>query len=346
MTATPFIGPLMLDLEGLTISQVEHELLASPAVGGVILFARNYDNPGQLCALVSSIRAINPHLIIAVDQEGGRVQRLKSGFTRLPPMRALGLHFEKAGEQGLSDIKKIGWLLAAEVLACDIDISFTPVLDLDHGIAEVIGDRAFGACAETIVAAGQALIDGLHEAGMACTGKHYPGHGGVIADSHHEIPIDTRKKQELEQDMIPFRQLARSLDAVMPAHVIYPAYDDKPAGFSSVWLKKLRSELGFEGVIFSDDLTMEGASVAGSFSARAEAAMVAGCDMVLVCNHRQGAEEVLEYFSRVPQVNNPRLALMLQRSKPAQSLKELQQSNAWKEAKEIVDRLNDASDTP
>lgn len=304
------LGPLMLDINGLHTTAADRELLAHPQVGGLILFARNYQSPTQLSELIDEIRAVRPDIIIAVDQEGGRVQRLKEGFTRLPPMRCFGELYQKEPEQALQLARQTGWLMAAEVLAEGIDLSFAPVLDIDCEISDVIGDRAFASCADEITAISSAFIDGMHEAGMVATAKHYPGHGGVKADSHIAIPVDERSFEEIDQqDLQPFRALAHSYDAVMPAHVIYSAVDDQPAGFSQYWLQTLlRQDMGFDGVIFSDDLSMEGASVAGNFAERAEAALSAGCDMVLVCNDRTAALEVLEYLDSAAISPNQRLS--------------------------------------
>ncbi|WP_328986783.1 beta-N-acetylhexosaminidase [Thiorhodovibrio winogradskyi] len=288
----------MLDLEGETLSGEERELLDHPAVGGVILFSRNYHHPEQLRALVGEIRAVSGRsLLIAVDQEGGRVQRFRDGFTRFPPARVFGqLHASDpaAACQAASDL---AWLLANELLEVGVDFSFAPVLDLDHGLSAVIGDRAFAADPDTVSALAGAWVAGVHAVGMAACGKHFPGHGGVVEDSHAEFPVDRRPAALLrEADLQPFKALiAAGLDAVMPAHVVYPAVDTQPAGFSALWLKQiLREELGFEGVIFSDDLSMTAAEVAGSYPDRARLALKAGCDMVILCNNRLAAMSVVE----------------------------------------------------
>ncbi len=287
------IAPLMLDLDGIELSEEEKELLQHPLTGGVILFTRNYESVEQLNQLVKAIRATtNTGILISVDHEGGRVQRFRKEFTELPAIAKLSEndHSEKSSYQH-------GWLMAAEVRAMDIDFSFAPVLDINYGVSEVIGDRAFNQDPQVISHLATEYIKGMRDAGMASTGKHFPGHGAVTEDSHHEIPRDSRPRTEIWQaDIIPFAELIKQgLDAVMPAHVIYSEIDDKPAGFSPYWLQTvLRKELNFDGVIFSDDLTMEGASVMGGFTERAEAAMHAGCDMVLVCNNRQGVIEVID----------------------------------------------------
>ena len=287
------ISPLMLDLDSIELTEEEKEILQHPLTGGVILFTRNYESIEQLEQLVQSIRSsTNNDLLISVDHEGGRVQRFRSEFTELPAIA-------KLSENDHSEINAYqhGWLMAAEVRAMGIDFSFAPVLDINYGVSEVIGDRAFSQDPQVVSQLAAEYIKGMRGAGMASTGKHFPGHGAVTEDSHHEIPRDTRSREEIWQaDIIPFVELIKSgLDAVMPAHVIYTEIDDKPAGFSPYWLQDiLREELNFDGVIFSDDLTMEGASVMGGYTERAEAAMQAGCDMVLVCNNREAAIEVID----------------------------------------------------
>lgn len=290
------LGALMLDLEGHTLTDAEQELIRHPHVGGIILFARNYQNVAQVRALVAAIRAIRPELILAVDQEGGRVQRFREGFVTLPPMKVFGDLFATDPDEARQRSYQCGWLMASEVLAVGVDISFAPILDVDCGISQVIGNRAFHADPQIAVKLLRDFIRGMHDAGMAATGKHFPGHGSVAADSHVALPVDERSWAEIEAlDLVPFAALSRELQGVMPAHVIYSRIDPHPAGFSPFWLQDiLRERLGFDGVIFSDDLSMEGAVATGSFSDRANAALDAGCDMVLVCNHRVGALEVLK----------------------------------------------------
>ncbi len=330
----------MIDLEGLTLTAEEEHLIANEFVGGIILFTRNYEDRHQLGLLIRAIRDIKPNILIAVDQEGGRVQRFKHDYTRLPAMQCLGEIYQEDTERSLKVARELGWLLAAELLCEDIDISFAPVLDLDFGISSVIGDRSFAGNPESVIALAGALMQGMHEAGMACTAKHFPGHGGVAADSHIDIPVDERDIEEISlNDLAVFSALASQYDAVMPAHVIYPAIDQKPAGFSQKWLAILREQCGFKGVVFSDDLSMEGASVAGSFADRAEAALEAGCDMVLVCNHREGAKEVLRYFESQSPVENKRLPKMLLRSKPAKSFEELKQLERWHTAERLINSI-------
>ena len=291
------IAPLMLDLQDTVLSAEEKELLAHPLTGGVILFTRNYESIEQLEYLVKQIRRSTPRqLLIAVDHEGGRVQRFREEFTTLPALAKL--YEASDNEQTFLQLSHHhGWLMASELRAVDVDFSFAPVLDLNYGVSEVIGDRAFHRQPETVSTLAIEYIKGMREAGMASTGKHFPGHGAVAADSHIDIPIDKRSFDEIwTQDMQPFAELIKKgLDAIMPAHVIYPNIDKQPAGFSSIWLQEiLRQKLAFDGVIFSDDLSMQGASFIGGFTERAEAALVAGCDMVLVCNDRKGAIEVMD----------------------------------------------------
>lgn len=304
---------VMLDIGGTSLTAEDRELLAHPATGGLIFFSRNYESPQQITALARAVRDVRPDILIAVDQEGGRVQRFRDGFTRLPPMRVLGERYENDPGQARDDARKLGYLMASELVACGIDISFAPVLDLDYGQSTVIGDRSFHGGAEQVVALAGAFIDGMADAGMAATGKHFPGHGYVVADSHLELPVDERTMAEIEAaDLVPFRALAPRLAGVMPAHVVYSQVDENPAGFSPFWLKDvLRARLGFQGLIFSDDLAMAGAAATGSYPDRARAAFTAGCDMVLVCNDRAGAIEVLTWLENWQAPTHPVLATTL-----------------------------------
>ncbi|OZI17755.1 beta-N-acetylhexosaminidase [Bordetella genomosp. 7] len=292
-------GPVMVDIAGATLTKEEKRRLRHPLVGGVILFARNFESREQLRALTRKIhRARQEPLLIAVDHEGGRVQRFRTdGFTPLPPMQALGKVWDADPLAAMRMATEAGYVLAAELRACGVDLSFTPVLDLDYGVSQVIGNRAFHRDARVVTMLARALAQGLALAGMAACGKHFPGHGFVGADSHHEIPVDPRTLERiLKDDAAPYAWLGDAvLPAVMPAHVIYPKVDKHPAGFSRRWVQDiLRGQLGYDGVVFSDDLTMEGASVAGDILARAQAALQAGCDMVLVCNRPDLADELLE----------------------------------------------------
>ena len=287
------LGPLMIDIAGLELSALDRERLMQPLVGGVILFARNYCDPQQLTALCSAIHALrSPALPIAIDHEGGRVQRCREGFTRVPAMRHLGEWWDRDAAAARAAAADIGYLLAAELRDCGVDFSFTPVLDLDWGPSGVIGDRAFHRDPAAVAALAGALIEGLRAAGMGCCGKHFPGHGWVAADSHLAMPVDERSLAGMAADLEPYRHL--TLDAVMPAHVVYPLVDHRPAGFSPVWIGMLRNEFGFDGAIFSDDLSMEGASFAGDMVQRAEAAWTAGCDVLLVCNAPDAVADLLE----------------------------------------------------
>ena len=298
------LGPVMLDLAGSRVAPEEREILRHPSVGGVILFARNFESPRQLLALTAEIRALRrPELLIAVDHEGGRVQRFQEGFTRIPPMRLLGERWDAGAAQARILAESTGYVVAAELRMHGVDFSFAPVLDVDFGSSSVIGDRAFSDDPEVIAALAGAFVAGLAAGGAASVGKHFPGHGFVKADSHVDVPVDERELGEIEAaDLLPYRELIkRDLSGIMPAHVIYPKVDKRPAGFSPVWLKEvLRGRLGFEGMIFSDDLSMEGASVAGGVVQRAEAALAAGCDMILVCNAPQAASEVLDGLKAGP----------------------------------------------
>ncbi len=306
-------GPVMIDVAGTALTDEERERLLDPLVGGVILFARNYTGSEQLRALTADIRALrDPALIIAVDHEGGRVQRFRSdGFTRLPSMRCLGASWEQDHAAALDAARAAGFVLAAELRAHGVDLSFAPVLDLDYGTCRAIGNRAFHRDPQVVAALAQAVVAGMAQAGMGAVGKHFPGHGFVEADSHHEVPVDARDFDTLwNEDIAPYRhRLGRQLAGVMPAHVIYPNADPsaepQPAGFSPFWLKDvLRTRLGFQGVVFSDDLNMEGARVAGDIVGRAKAAYEAGCDMLLVCNRPDLAAELLDRWAPLPDAEN------------------------------------------
>lgn len=288
--------PIVLDVTGLVLNDEDRRRIANPLVGGVILFARNFSTRKQLAALTQSIRQIRQDMLICIDHEGGRVQRARTdGLTHLPAMARIGEIWNQDPMLGLRAAIACGYILAAELRACDIDFSFTPVLDLNYQRSQVIGDRALHADPRVVSMLALGLIQGLSLAGMRHCGKHFPGHGYVEADSHVDVPIDTRSFQEIqEQDIVPYQTLHLGLSAVMPAHVIYSKVDERPAGFSSYWLQKiLREQLGFHGVIFSDDLSMVGASVMGNVVNAGQAALQAGCDMVLICNQPEYADELL-----------------------------------------------------
>jgi beta-N-acetylhexosaminidase len=315
------LGPLMVDIDGTQLTADDKKKLRHPLVGGVILFTRNYSSLTQLTELTAEIHALRtPPLLIAVDHEGGRVQRFREEFTRLAPMRELGSIWDEHHGQARHLAQQMGYVLAAELRAAGVDFSFTPVLDVDYGQSCVIGDRAFQSDPQAIADLAHSLMSGLKSGGMAAVGKHFPGHGYIEADSHIAMPVDQRLYAEIDMnDLIPFRKMIDfGLSGIMPAHVIYPQVDARPAGFSEVWLKKiLRGELGFEGCIFSDDLSMEGAAVAGSVLQRAESALKAGCDMVLVCNDPNAADRLLgELHWDIPAISVIRLARMRGRPNP------------------------------
>ena len=298
------LGPLLIDLKGLALSADERELLAHPLVGGVILFSRNYQDRAQLAALTAAIHAVRtPRLLIAVDHEGGRVQRFRHEFTELPALASLGALYEQNVPRALEEAADLGWLMAAELRAHEVDFSFAPVLDLYTSHSKVINDRAFHATPEIVARLGQAYMRGMHAAGMGAVGKHFPGHGTVSADSHHELPIDRRTLETLRlRDLVPFRLLAAAgIEGIMPAHILFPAVDSLPVGYSRVWIEEiLRQELGFMGAVFSDDLSMSGAAISVSPIERAELALAAGCDMCLLCNDRSAVIAVLDRLKVAP----------------------------------------------
>lgn len=292
------LGPLMVDIAGTELAVEDRDFLRHPLIGGVILFTRNYADPRQLHALTQTIHELrNPPLLVAVDHEGGRVQRFRDGFTSLPAARRYGELFDSDEKQGLRLAEMGGWLMAAELRALGVDLSFAPVLDLDHGVSTVIGDRAFHRDADAVARLAQAWIQGMKRAGMAATGKHFPGHGGIAADSHTELPVDNRPYADLAQrDLRSFARLIRNnLPAVMLAHVVYPQVDAVPASFSTNWIQReLRGRFDFRGAVFCDDLSMAGAHVIGDYPQRARVALAAGCDMLPVCNNRSGAVEIVD----------------------------------------------------
>lgn len=303
------LGSLMIDVVSTLLTEADRRRLLHPLVGGVILFTRNYESPEQISALCAEIHALrHPHLLIGIDHEGGRVQRFRAGFTAIPPMRELGQVWDAHPQRARLLARDAGYVLGAELRAVGVDFTFAPVLDLDYGGSRVIGDRAFHAQPKAVFELAHAVMLGLHDAGMSACGKHFPGHGFVTADSHVEIPRDARSPAEIQYDIGPFRQMIEhGLAAIMPAHVIYSQVDARPAGFSERWLGQvLRHDLHFEGVIFSDDLSMEGASVAGDVVARTEAAWAAGCDMALICNRPDRVDEVLARVKR----NTPATSLI------------------------------------
>jgi beta-N-acetylhexosaminidase len=291
------LGPVMLDIEGFALNPADRALLREPAVGGVILFSRNYESPSQIADLVAEIKAVrSPPLLIAVDHEGGRVQRFRDGFTEIPPMRRLGHLYDEDEEAGVKLTETCGWLASAELRAMGIDLSFTPCVDLDWGVSEVIGDRSFHKDPAKVATLASALCRGMRDAGMAAVAKHFPGHGAVVADSHLKLPVDRRGFGDVLDDMRPYENLVsrRQIGAVMMAHVIYEEMDTAPAGFSEFWIKtQLRNQLGFDGAVFCDDLNMKAAESFGSMPQRAKLALDAGCDMVLICNNRPAAQHAV-----------------------------------------------------
>jgi beta-N-acetylhexosaminidase len=308
------LGPLMLDVAGLELTAADRELLAAPAVGGVILFTRNYASREQLNALTRSIHALRtPPLIVSVDHEGGRVQRFREGFTALPSAHLIGRQYDIDPRSAHALAEDVGYILAAELLACGVDLSFAPVLDLARGVSEVIGDRAFHRDPGVVGELGQACMTGMRAAGMAAVAKHFPGHGAVVADSHVSQPVDRRFLEEIEEDMAPFARLVRAGAAgMMMAHVVYPALDSLPASLSQRWIHGLlRQQLDFRGVVCCDDLSMAGAAVTADPLERARLALAAGCDLLLVCNDRAAAERLVEaladYSDPVSQVRLARM---------------------------------------
>ncbi len=341
------LGPVMLDLASFELTQEEREVLQHPLVGGVILFSRNFHSVEQLQQLVTEIHALrHPHLLVAVDHEGGRVQRFRDGFSLIPAMRHFGEIYDKQPQRAHMLAETAGWVMASELRAVGIDFSFAPVLDIDYGVSSVIGDRAFHHDPQIITELAHACMKGMQHAGMAATGKHFPGHGAVAADSHVDIPVDEREYKEIYvKDIVPFkRMIQHGMAAVMPAHVIYSQVDSLPAGFSSFWLKEvLRQRLGFQGVIFSDDLDMKGASViAEKYSERADKALDAGCDMVLVCNNPEAAREVIDNLGAYDNAVS-HLRLVRMHGKHHVDMTELHRTAKWKKS---VDQLKRYQDDP
>jgi beta-N-acetylhexosaminidase len=295
MTMT--LGPLMIDVQGTTLTQEDGDVLAHPLVGGVILFTRNFESIEQLERLVADIRAVrSPPLLVTVDQEGGRVQRLRNDFTILPPMRTIGREYDIDAAAGRLVARQCGWLMAAELRAVGIDMSFAPCVDLDYGVSTVIGDRSFHRDPRVVAELAVAFMSGMRDAGMAATAKHFPGHGAVVPDSHVAMPVDRRPLVDMDGDLYPYERLIdNGLASVMAAHVVFEDVDSMPAGFSRLWLQdELRGRLEFPGAIFTDDLSMAGAGVVGDMAQRAQAAIEAGCDVLTICNNRQGVLQVID----------------------------------------------------
>lgn len=328
------LGPVMVDLNGIALEPDERELLAHPLVGSVILFSRNYESPEQLQRLVAEIHAIRtPALLVAVDHEGGRVQRFKEGFTLLPPMRAIGRCYNGSRSDGLVLARQLGWLMAAELRAHGIDMSVAPCVDLDYGVSQAIGDRALHPDAAAVGELAVAYMLGMREAGMVATAKHFPGHGAVVADSHASLPVDRREWADIEADLLPYRRLiANGLPAAMAAHVLFPSVDAMPASLSPRWIGGLlRGELGFQGAVFADDLSMAGAAAFGDIDRRAGLALAAGCDALPVCNDRAA---VLRLLDAMPKAGDPvsRLRLARLRGRDAVELQAMRSDPRWQES--------------
>ncbi|MEM8549091.1 MAG: beta-N-acetylhexosaminidase [Pseudomonadota bacterium] len=332
------LGPVMLDVNGTALSPADRDLLRAPAVGGVILFKRNFSSPEQLKSLVAEIKSLRtPELLVAVDQEGGRVQRFGYPFSILPPAGWFGLLYDRDPEMATMLAREAGWLLAAELVAAGVDLSFAPVLDLQRGVSHVIGDRALHRRPDAVVALASALMGGMREAGMAAVGKHYPGHGAVVADSHEELPVDRREYPDISTDLSVFERMSeRGLPAVMTAHVVYSELDPLPASFSQWWLQsELRERVGFRGAIFSDDLSMKATDGFGDLPRRANMALAAGSDMVLVCNDRPGAERVVDALEDYLQPQSmARLARL--RATPPQACPSLCDQPRWQSAESLL----------
>lgn len=336
------LGPLMVDVAGTALSAEDRELLRHPAVGGVILFTRNYQDPGQLAALAGEIHALRtPALVVAVDQEGGRVQRFRSGFTALPALRQVGHKLDESHGQGLALARAHGWMMAAELLACGVDFSFAPCVDLDYGLSTVIGDRSFHARAAAVAELAAAYMHGMRDAGMAATAKHFPGHGAVVSDSHVTLPVDRRELADMDQDLRPYRLLIENgLPAVMVSHVLYPQVDAVPASFSARWIGGvLRDELQFRGLVFSDDLSMLATAAMGDIVQRSTRALAAGCEVLLVCNARAQVVALLDGL-RVERDPALHLKLARMRGRPAFDTAGLRTSAHWQQCGQALARCS------
>lgn len=326
------MGPIIFDIAGLTLTAEDQELIRHPLIGGIIFFSRNYESPAQMLDLVRSIRAIRSEFLLCVDQEGGRVQRFKKGMSDLPSLRALG---KKADENKLLEAERLsyrlGCLMALEMRALGLDLSFAPVLDLDRGISTVIGDRAFHHDPAIVTTLAIAYMKGMQAAGMQAVGKHFPGHGAVALDSHHALPTDERALRLIEEDLRPFRSLIQQgMAGVMPAHIIFSTVDNVPVGFSKRWLQTiLREQCGFQGAIVSDDLSMEGAAIIGDYPERARVALEAGCDFLLICNRREEVKNVLENLKFKDSSFSLRNRLNLLAKGGAPHWEHLKQTEAW-----------------
>jgi beta-N-acetylhexosaminidase len=336
------LGPLMVDVAGLELTSEDREVLAHPLVGSVILFTRNYADPEQLQRLVAQVHAVrSPRLLVAVDHEGGRVQRFRPGFTTLPPVRLIGHQFDLDRNAGLQLARQHGWLMASELLACGLDISFAPCVDLDYGLSEVIGDRAFHSRGAAVGELAVAYMHGMRDAGMSATAKHFPGHGAVVADSHLALPVDRRDFTDLADDLTPYRRLIdNNLAAVMVAHILFPQVDARPASLSRRWIGGvLRGELRFGGAIFADDLSMAGAASYGDIVARASEALAAGCDVLPVCNSRPSVLRLLDGLRVTPDpashLRQARLRAHAHPQRPA-----LLASGQWRSCREALEQCS------
>ncbi len=339
------MGPIILDLTGLTLSTEEREILTHPQVGGIIFFARNYESPKQLRELVLQIRACSKErLLLTVDQEGGRVQRFLSGFTPLPSLGSIGQLYEKNPEEAKLFAKTHGWLMATEILALGVDLSFAPILDLDNGLNQVIGKRSFNANPMVVAQLACSAIQGMNSAGMCAVGKHFPGHGSVTSDTHTHFTVDSRDYKTIEEnDLIPFAQLSPYLDGMMASHIVYSEVDPLPCGFSPFWLQTiLRKNFNFSGAIFTDDLSMLAVQTMGNISERVQLALQAGCDGLLICNNRKDAISALEYLEKCTPYCNP-TEKRLQKLFPRRTLEDLtpQHATAWRSAVDLLSKLND-----
>jgi len=327
------LGPVMLDIAGPVMQDADRQRLCHEQVGGVILFSRNYENPQQLRDLCREIHALrDPRLVVAVDQEGGRVQRFREGFQAIPAMGHLGDYYDEAPGESLRLAETFAWVMASELLDYGVDLSFAPVLDIGNPISSVIGDRAFHRDPEVICHLANAWVRGMRSAGMEAVGKHFPGHGSVEGDSHHVMPFDRRSFDEIEAlDLVPFRRVIDThLAGIMMAHVIYERVDGRAAGYSRYWIETvLRRQLGFEGTVFSDDLSMSGAEAVGGYAERARAALDAGCDILLVCNNPEGADEVLDALAGY---SNPVTQLRMVRLHGQPTATDLFASSFWQRA--------------
>ena len=334
------LGPLMVDVAGSELSAEDREVLAHPLVGSVILFTRNYTDPAQLQRLVAQIHAVrSPRLLVAADQEGGRVQRFRAGFTPLPPLRLIGHQYDLDRATGLELARRHGWLMASELLACGLDISFAPCVDLDYGLSEVIGDRAFHSRAAAVGDLAVAYTHGMRDAGMAATAKHFPGHGAVVADSHLALPVDRREYTDLTDELTPYRRLIdNGLPAVMVAHILFPKVDTQPASLSQRWIGTvLRGELRFSGTVFADDLSMAGAASCGDILARAAQALASGCDVLPVCNSRPSVLRLLAELRVAPDpASHMRQARLRAHAQPDRG--SLLASDHWRLCRESLER--------